>query len=218
MEYEEAPPNPEHLIRSIAEQGYSFESSLADLIDNSISAEATGVEVLIDMDQKPFTLFLADNGTGMSESVLKSNMQFPSSSPTMDRNETDLGRFGLGMKTASFSQTRKFTVLSRERGTTKYSGRTWDVDYLKQKKKWHLIINTENEIETLLENYQKISDEFLSGIKDFRANTIIIWKGLYKFEEYLDPSNRKRALQQQLNEITVDHLSLVFHRFLVHRS
>jgi hypothetical protein len=214
MEYEEAEPNPEHLIRSIAEQGYSFESSLADLIDNSISAEATGVEVLIDMDQEPFTLFLADNGTGMSERILKSSMQFPSSSPAMDRNETDLGRFGLGMKTASFSQTRIFTVLSRERGTTKYSGRTWDVDYLKHKKKWHLIINTEDEVETLLENYQKISDEFLSGIKEFSANTIVIWKGLYKFEEYLDPSNRKRALQQQLNEITVDHLSLVFHRFL----
>jgi hypothetical protein len=214
MNYEEAEPNPEHLIRSIAEQGYSLESSLADLIDNSISAEATGVEVLIDMEQEPFTLFLADNGSGMTENTLKSSMQFPSSSPVLERVETDLGRFGLGMKTASFSQTRTFTVLSRERGASIYKGRTWDVDYLKRKKKWHLIVNTKDEVERILSNYHKISADHLGNIKDFSANTIIIWKGLYKFEEYLDRSNRKKALQQQLNEVTVDHLALVFHRFL----
>ena len=117
---EDASPNPEYLIKSIAEQGYSLETSLADLMDNSISANADKVEVLINMDEEPFKLFLADNGDGMSEEELIKNMQFPSNSPENKRNSEDLGRFGLGMKTASFSQTRKFTVLSRKRGEKKY--------------------------------------------------------------------------------------------------
>ena len=74
MNFEEATPRPEYLIKSIAEQGYSLETSIADLIDNSISAKASGVEILIDMNSQPFTLFLADNGNGMSESTLVKSM------------------------------------------------------------------------------------------------------------------------------------------------
>src|SRR5678815_4521669 len=120
---EEADPNPEYLIKSIAEQGYSLESSLADLMDNSISANADKIEVLIKMDREPFTLFIADNGSGMCGDVLKANMRFPSKSPEDSRNPLDLGRFGLGMKTASFAQTRCFTVLSRKKGAKVFCGR-----------------------------------------------------------------------------------------------
>ena len=130
---EDASPNPEYLIKSIAEQGYSLETSLADLIDNSISAKADKIEILVDTDTEPFRLFLADNGEGMTEDELKNNMQFPSNSPENSRLNSDLGRFGLGMKTASFSQTRKFTVLSKKKGEKKYNGRTWDVNFLKIK-------------------------------------------------------------------------------------
>jgi len=137
---EDASPNPEFLIKSIAEQGYSLETSLADLMDNSISSNADKIEVLIDMEEEPFRLFLADNGDGMSEEELVRNMQFPSNSPDNKRNSEDLGRFGLGMKTASFSQTRKFTVLSRKKGEKKYSARTWDVDYLRDNG-WKIIVN-----------------------------------------------------------------------------
>ena len=83
-------------------------------MDNSISAKADKIEVLIDTESEPFKLFLADNGQGMSELELSNNMQFPSNSPEDSRLNSDLGRFGLGMKTASFSQTRKFTVLDRD--------------------------------------------------------------------------------------------------------
>ena len=154
--YEEANPNPEYLIKSIAEQGYSLETSLADLMDNSISADANKIEVLIDMDSEPFKLFLADNGKGMNEEELSKNLHFPSSSPDSQREIKDLGRFGLGLKTASFSQTRCFTVISRKKGEDKYSARTWDVDFLKTNG-WKIIINKEKEINTLLSQYQKLS-------------------------------------------------------------
>jgi hypothetical protein len=213
IEYEDVTPNPEYLIKSIAEQGYSLESALADLMDNSISANADKIEVLIKMDQEPFTLFLADNGDGMDEETLKVNMHFPSTSPTNLRNSNDLGRFGLGMKTASFSQTRKFTVISRKKGTTRYSGRTWDIEILKNNK-WNLLVNTEEEINNLLNEYKKQSQENFNSYEHYEANTIIIWYGLYKYEEYLEESNRKTALKKEITEVTADHLSLVFHRFL----
>ena len=212
--FEDVSPNPEYLIKSIAEQGYSLETSLADLMDNSISAGAEKIEVLIRMDQEPFTLFLADNGKGMNEEALKASMFFPSNSPESNRGESDLGRFGLGMKTASFSQTRRFTVLSRAKGEITYAARTWDVDFLKKKEKWHLIINEEKEILDLLSEYKMLSDGHLNGFEDFQPNTIVIWKGLYKFENYLEAENRQTALKKEVTEVTSDYLSLVFHRFM----
>lgn len=211
--WEEASPNPEFLIKSIAEQGYSLETSLADLLDNSISANADKIEVLIDMEKEPFTLFLADNGCGMTEESLVKNMQFPSSSPDKKRNNEDLGRFGLGMKTASFSQTRKFTVLSKPKGELYFKGRTWDVDFLRDNG-WKIIVNSKEEIENLIQQYKKLSNDHLNEFKDFNASTIIIWTGLYKFENYLEEENRQNALKKEVTEVTSDYLSLVFHKFM----
>lgn len=218
IQSEVADPNPEYLIKSIAEQGYSLESSLADLMDNSVSANANRIEVLIKMNQEPFTLFIADNGNGMDEEVLKASMQFPSNSPEEERNVLDLGRFGLGMKTASFSQTRCFTVLSRKKGTKTYSGRTWDVNYLKQVGKWRLLVNNQEEITKLIQQYRFVSEGHLNRFENFDANTIVVWKGLYKFENYLEDDNRQTALKKQITEVTSDYLSLVFHRYMERKA
>ncbi|MGV3705095.1 MAG: ATP-binding protein [Arcticibacter sp.] len=211
---EDATPSPEHLIKSIAEQGYSLETSLADLIDNSISASANKIEILINPDQSPFTLFLADNGHGMSEERLKRCMQFPSSSLEAQRIDSDLGRFGLGLKTASFAQTRRFTVLSRSGSSEAYSARTWDVSYLKEKQKWKIIINSPEEIAQLLNDYTELSSAYLNHFADFWPSTIVVWQGLYKFEEYLDLQDRSNSLKNQISETTTEYLSLVFHRFM----
>lgn len=215
---EDAEPNPEYLIKSIAEQGYSLESSLADLMDNSVSADADKIEVLIKTEEEPFTLFIADNGNGMDETMLKASMQFPSDSPEKERNDYDLGRFGLGMKTASFSQTRCFTVISKKKGTKTYTGRTWDVNYLKKTGKWKLVVNTQEEVAELIRQYHLLSEGYLYRFDDFEANTVVVWRGLYKFEDYLEESNRQTALKKQITEVTTDYLSLVFHRFMERRK
>lgn len=217
-DFEGAIPNPEYLIKSIAEQGYSLETSLADLMDNSISAIADKIEVLIRTDQEPFTVFIADNGNGMSESELKASMLFPSNSPDHSRQVSDLGRFGLGMKTASFAQTRRFTVLSKRKGDSMFAGRTWDVAYLKHAGEWRLIITTKAEIDTLLVEYNKLSEGHLNRFDNFEANTIVVWQGLYKFENYLEVENRQASLKKQITEVTSDYLSLVFHRFMERRE
>ncbi|MBI1836955.1 MAG: ATP-binding protein [Flavobacteriia bacterium] len=216
--FELANPNPEFLIKSIAEQGYSLETALADLMDNSITANASRIEVLTKIDNEPFTLFLSDNGEGMSFESLKRNMQFPSKSPEETRETNDLGRFGLGLKTASFSQTRAFTVISRKRGTDVFSGLTWDVNHLKNSGKWEIIINSENEIKEILDLYNTISESHLNNSKDYIPNTIIIWKGLYKFENFLDIKNKQEALKQEITNTTSEYLSIVFHKFMERRT
>lgn len=212
--YELASPNPEFLIKSIAEQGYSLETALADLMDNSITAKATRIEVLTKIDVEPFTLFLSDNGDGMSKESLKRNMQFPSRSPEDFRESNDLGRFGLGLKTASFSQTRAFTVLSRKKGTNLFSGLTWDVKHLKDSGKWELIINSDIEIDEILRQYNTISNDLQNGSIDFVPNTIVVWKGLYKFENFLDVKNKQDALKEEITNTTSEYLSIVFHKFM----
>jgi hypothetical protein len=215
--YELANPNPEFLIKSIAEQGYSLETALADLMDNSITANASRIEVLTKIDEEPFTLFLSDNGDGMSKESLKRNMQFPSKSPEDSRESNDLGRFGLGLKTASFSQTRAFTVLSRKKGTSLFSGLTWDVKHLKDSGKWEIIINSDEEIAEILQQYDTISNDLQNGSLDFVPNTIVVWKGLYKFENFLDVKNKQDALKEEITNTTSEYLSIVFHKFMERR-
>lgn len=212
--FELANPNPEFLIKSIAEQGYSLETALADLMDNSITANATRIEVLTKIDTEPFILFLSDNGDGMDKTSLKKNMQFPSKSPEETRELSDLGRFGLGLKTASFSQTRIFTVLSRKRGSDKFFGLTWDVNHLKNSGKWEMILNSDEEIDEIIEQYTSISKEHLNNSNEFIPNTIVVWKGLYKFENYVNEKNKQDALKEEITNTTSEYLSIVFHKFM----
>lgn len=212
--YELANPNPEFLIKSIAEQGYSLETALADLMDNSITANATRIEVLTKIDTEPFILFISDNGDGMDKASLKKNMQFPSKSPEDIRDISDLGRFGLGLKTASFSQTRIFTVLSRKKGSNKFFGLTWDVNHLKNSGKWEMILNSEEEINKIIEQYTSISKEHLNNSSEFIPNTIVVWKGLYKFENYVNEKNKQYALKEEITNTTSEYLSIVFHKFM----
>src|SRR3546814_16101747 len=96
--------------------GYSLETAVADLVDNSISAEATKVEIVCEIAAASPYLAVIDNGRGMSRPELIDAMKHGSSSPKTQRGSHDLGRFGRGLKTASFSQCRSLTVVSRKKG------------------------------------------------------------------------------------------------------
>lgn len=214
LDFEEANPNPEYLIKSIAEQGYSLETALADLIDNSISARADKIEILTDVSNTDdISLYITDNGDGMTADELAANMKFPSSSVERERDKTDLGRFGLGLKTASFSQTRKFTVISRKENGT-YTARTWDVNYLRKCGKWRIIVNTDEQIDQVLNDYRDCTNNFGKQFSDYEPSTLIVWQGLYKFQNFIEPENRAKALIEQLDKTTREYLGIVFHRFM----
>lgn len=211
----DANPNPEYLIKSNAEQGYSLETALADLIDNSITAKASVVEILSEnIKENEVALIITDNGKGMSKTELFANMQFPSRNMEDKRDPNDLGRFGLGLKTASFSQTRKFTVISRTDNISDYNALTWDVNYLKETGEWRIIVNNNNEIKQLLSIYNKASENRNGGSINFVPKTIIIWHVLYKFDNIYIKEKSIDRLNKQLIEVTTDYLGIVFHRFI----
>lgn len=204
-------PAPAPFVRSIAEQGYTLSTALADLIDNSITAGATRVEILFNKKKRPFQLLVADNGMGMSSDQLEKNMQFPSNDMELVRAPRDLGRFGLGLKTASFSQAKKFTVISRKDKKTIFSGRTWDLEYLK-KNGWALIVNSEEDNKKCIDNYFSENLNYHNQDSKFTLGTLIIWENLYKIIEA-----REQEIEDELREVS-NHLALVFHRFLENRE
>ena len=215
--YEDVTPNPEFLIKSIAEQGYTLETALADLIDNSITAKCDKIDIhstLIGKSNR-IRMFIADNGDGMTEEELTKNLKFPSSSIDESRDKNDLGRFGLGLKTASFSQSRKFTVLSRKKRTKKFCGRTWDVDLLKQGQ-WIIIKESDKSIQDLITSYKDYFSKRLDRTKQFSQfdpNTIVIWDGMFRFDEYYSKDTITH-LETELTKRTVDYLGTVFHKFI----
>ena len=130
----DAPPTAAALMESTRSIGYSFDSAVADIIDNSISAGAKHVWIKSVPSDDPYVAIL-DDGIGMSSDKLAEAMRY-GTNPNMQRSTTDLGRFGLGMKMASLSQCRVLTVISKFKG--RISVCRWNLDRVIQTNKWTL--------------------------------------------------------------------------------
>ncbi|OLQ23995.1 ATP-binding protein [Listeria seeligeri] len=190
-------PDASNLIESQRSIGYTFETAIADVIDNSISADATRVDINFDSRQKYVSIL--DNGYGMSKNELLQAMKYGSKSIFDSRDQEDLGRFGLGLKMASFSQCRKLTVISIKEA--EFSGATWDLDVVKNQNAWLVQVLDDVEIKSTIN---------FSELAKLNSGTIVIWEKFDKLEQSADfNSNFNEALEKAEN-----HLSLVFHRFL----
>lgn len=186
-------PYAEDLVESLRAFGYDLPTALADLVDNSIAAEAKNVRVAYCSDPGEAWVAIVDDGRGMSESELHAAMRF-ARNPNHHRAKGDLGRFGLGLKTASLSQARTLTVLSRD-AVGQLATRTWDIDHIARQREW--LVLTEPDDETL-----RIADQVgFTG-----RGTAIIWRNTDKLGD-------GRALSRRISESGRD-LSLLFHRFL----
>src|SRR5690606_16955045 len=133
-----AEPEASSMIETFRAIGYSIETAIADIIDNSITAGAKNIWIDYIWKDADTTLSILDDGLGMNNEQLIQAMRPGSRSPLEDRNKDDLGRFGLGLKTASFSQTRKFTVISKAAELDPVLW-TWDLDFVDHEKAWKLI-------------------------------------------------------------------------------
>jgi hypothetical protein len=184
-------PNVGNFIESIRDIGYSFEVAVADLIDNSITAGCTDLQIVM-VPQPELIFAMLDNGSGMSEVEVVEAMRLASRNPKEIRSKNDLGRFGLGLKTASFSQCRKLTVVSKKGETL--SCRQWDLDYISEKNEWLLITPTE------YSQYPLFNE--LSNLKN---GTLVCWQLI----DRCDKNNLANIIDQVRK-----HLALVFHRFL----
>lgn len=130
------PPSAASLTASLRDLGYSLETAVADLIDNSISAEATEINVFCDLSRSAPVLVIVDNGRGLTGDDVIAAMRHGAIDPRKKRGPKDLGRFGLGLKTASFSQCRRLTVVSTVKGV--HAGAEWNLDEVEKLDDWLL--------------------------------------------------------------------------------
>lgn len=140
-------PRADHLMGSMRSMGYTFESAIADIIDNSISANCQNVHIFFSADPIHCYVSILDDGDGMSKDELLEAMRYGSTSSESVRSENDLGRFGLGLKAASLSQCRKLTVVSKKDNVL--SAYRWDYDFIKENKNWDILELNSKEIKSL---------------------------------------------------------------------
>ena len=138
LEHTSAEPEACSMIESFRSIGYSIETAIADILDNSISAGAKNIWIDYAWEGADTVLSIMDDGWGMNDCEIIQAMRPGSLSPLSLRPEDDLGRFGLGLKTASFSQCRKFCLISKKTDS-QLAFWTWDLDYVNTIKSWQLL-------------------------------------------------------------------------------
>lgn len=196
----DATPHASSLIESLRDIGYTLSTALADIIDNSITAGASAVHIRADTLNDDPSIAIIDNGSGMSQAELVEALRLGSKNPREGRAPTDLGRFGLGLKSASFSQCRRLTVLSRCDGVL--SGARWDLDEIAESDRWEI---------SLIEDDSNIPHaDFFRG-----DGTLVLWENLDRVDGGYSKDSHKRS--QHINNMlsrAERHLRIVFHRFM----
>lgn len=179
--------------------GYSFETALADIIDNSIAAAATTVDVMFSATPTPY-VSICDNGWGMHKDGLFEAMRHGSRNPLAKRDNDDLGRFGLGLKTASLSQCRRMTVVSTTGRLA--SGAEWDLDEVARYADWMLLELDARDIASVPN---------ISGLLAQKSGTLVVWRDMDR--ALAGESNVGSALMNLIDRAR-EHIALVFHRYL----
>lgn len=201
-QYDIVRPEPESFLQSARAFGYSVETAIADLIDNSITAKASEIKITYGIDRYSSFVRVEDNGKGMNEKELLNAMKIGSFNPLHARHENDLGRFGLGLKTASFSQCRRLTVKTRNKSGKEFI-RCWDLDFVADKKDWVLLRDC---ADTKSENI--VSEFSVDG-----AGTIILWEKLDRLVESGELKSDKEHFYRKFDNVK-KHLGITFHRFI----
>jgi hypothetical protein len=198
----EVPPSAKRIIHSLRDMGYSFEQAVADVVDNSVRAGATQITIDAQFDGDNSWVRIADNGTGMSEDEICEALRYGSQ---REYDEDDLGKFGLGLKTASLSQCRRLSVASRNeprRGDC--HAYAWDLTHISNTDRWEVLPITRGSMLKMLSEPLEKS-----------TGTVVLWENLDRVLGYKKPygeaarkriSNDCRRLEQ--------HLGMVFHRFI----
>ncbi len=188
-------PVPGAIVESLRAIGYTMETAVADIIDNSITAHAKRVDIDCDLNGSSLKFFILDNGDGMDEKTLHEAMRLGGNGPKEKRKSNDLGRFGLGLKTASFSQCRRLTVISK---TLKgINQRCWDLDTIVEKG-WKID-------KSINENYAQLLSEYSTG-------TLVVWEKIDVPIQSKD-AQAEKIMAAKISDLR-SHLGLVFHRFL----
>ena len=195
-------PSPKVLMNSLRSLGYTLETALADIVDNSISADANKIYIHFPTSKDDVYISVLDNGEGMSNKDLLNAMKYGSE---REYSTKDLGRFGIGMKSASLSQCRILTVASKK---GKYiCAYRWDLDDVSKEKEWMCIELDKDEIIKIPE-YNELAN--------LQMGTLVIWQKFDIVEKKIENKKQEEIIDYlaKESERVENHLSLVFHRFL----
>lgn len=197
------PPRADAMIQSMRSVGYDIGMAIADLIDNSISAGAKNIWIGQNWDRIHSIISIMDDGKGMDEEVIFNAMRLGSMNPLDVRNPNDLGRFGMGLKTASFSQCRLLTVRSKLRSGL-ITTRCWDLDYVNTTKDWDLLIKA-----------YPSSENYLDELNTLKSGTLVLWE---KMDRLINQENQtdeevKDDFLRKIVDIS-NYLGMIFHRYI----
>ena len=197
--FRNAPPRAGAMLEALRGLGYTTAAALADIVDNSISAGATEVRISFNWNGTSSCVAVLDNGRGMDDATLESAMRLGDRNPLEKRDSTDLGRFGMGLKTASFSQCRRLTVASVKDGAS--SCLRWDLDALANQASGDWL---------LFEGPASGSEKLLEPVTWISSGTLVLW-------ETLDRIVTNGFVADDFNDLidrVESHFAMVFHRFL----
>lgn len=197
-------PNPAKFVDMLIGKGgnYTFETAVADVVDNAIEAGASHVQVRVDFSSN--SVLILDDGRGMSDAVHKEAMKFAAETHTY--TDSDLGKFGTGMKAASLSQAECLTVATRELGSDVISVRRLDRNHIRETNDW-------NHLTLLLgqEQLPSLAQEHLNKTH----GTVVIWERLTRLSpERGVPAGEMQNELFKATKATELHMSMIFHRFL----
>jgi hypothetical protein len=198
------PPNPAGLIEGLRDTGYTFNNALADIVDNSIDAQATDIAIRIEMDNDgEVVISVADNGCGMTLDGLKSAMTYGTRSE--GRISKRLGKFGLGLKTASTAFCRKLSVITRAQDGQAFK-LTWDLDNVVARNNWSAQQSEPTEEEIGL----------INELAGSNSGTLVLWEKVDRaIKPYEDPTGApaRKAIKSLAEDFT-EHAAAVYQRFL----
>lgn len=196
----DASPSAASLIEGLRDFGYTFNTSSADIVDNAIAAKATKLDIRATFGEGNPVVAFVDNGIGMNPHELREAMRPGSRSPNEERAKYDLGRFGLGLKTASFGQCRRLTVVTRCSGVTSVA--RWDLDYVADTNRWVVQV-------------PDLADESLLGLDLLPAEngTLVLWEKVDRLDVEGNEKESEAHFASKLDSLA-NHLGLVFHRFI----
>jgi SH3-like domain-containing protein len=204
MKYDIAAPEPAGMVASLSSLGYSLPAAVADLVDNSISVEAKNIDVEFTWAGADSWIAVVDDGLGMTPEELVTAMTVAARGPATARTSSDLGRFGVGLKSASFSQARQLTVSTARDG--EWHTRTWDLDVVEESGQWRLLHGADDDTTAVLDRLRSSSDR----------GTAVLWRRLNGYRTDGVSTDDERTQKQFYAEATrtESHLGMVFARFL----
>lgn len=196
-------PSAARLTESLRDIGYDFPSAVADIVDNSVTAGASHVDIIIEFAGEESYVMIADDGKGMSANGLLEALRFGSRRAYA---ANDLGRYGLGLKTASLSQCRSITVATSLRPSDNHlvTVRTLDLDLIAEWDEWLVVEPVEDAV--ISQARERITHD---------PGTVVIWRKLDRVlpEKRTNGGWARRRLENMATK-TAEHLGIVFHRYL----